>query len=260
MKKMVVLLFVVIASHLYAQKIKGSDTVLPLAQKEAEIYMQVSPGILTTVTGGGSGVGILSLLEGTTDIAMSSRSLKYEERLRFKELGREVMETVIAFDALCVIVHPSNRVTALTRQQLEDIFRGKITRWSQVGGENIPVVVYVRETSSGTYEFFKETVLKHKNYMAGALSMPATGTVIQSVSQTRGAIGYVGFPYVNDKVKTLKITQNGKEYPVVRPLLLYYLRPAVSEVQSFVDFVLSDSGQQIAREMGYIEVQHEENR
>ena len=257
---MVVLLFVVIASHLYAQKIKGSDTVLPLAQKEAEIYMQVSPGILTTVTGGGSGVGILSLLEGTTDIAMSSRSLKYEERLRFKELGREVMETVIAFDALCVIVHPSNRGTALTRQQLEDIFRGKITRWSQVGGENIPVVVYVRETSSGTYEFFKETVLKHKNYMAGALSMPATGTVIQSVSQTRGAIGYVGFPYVNDKVKTLKITQNGKEYPVVRPLLLYYLRPAVSEVQSFVDFVLSDSGQQIAREMGYIEVQHEVNR
>jgi phosphate transport system substrate-binding protein len=128
-----------------------------------------------------------------------------------------------------------------------------------VGGENIPVVVYVRETSSGTYEFFKETVLKHKNYMAGALSMPATGTVIQSVSQTRGAIGYVGFPYVNDKVKTLKITQNGKEYPVVRPLLLYYLRPAVSEVQSFVDFVLSDRGQQIAREMGYIKVQHEEN-
>ena len=102
-----------------------------------------------------------------------------------------------------MVVHPTNPVKQLTRQQLEDIFRGKITNWKQVGGEDRKIVVYSRETSSGTYEFFKESVLKNKNYMSSSLSMPATGAIIQSVSQTKGAIGYVGLAYVSPRIKTL---------------------------------------------------------
>ena len=131
-----------------------------------------------------------------------SRLLK--DRIIF--LGEEVNEVIVAYDALAVVVHPSNPVKQLTRQQLEDIFRGKITNWKQVGGDNRKIVVYSRETSSGTYEFFKESVLKNKNYMASSLSMPATGAIIQSVSQTKGAIGYVGLAYVSPRVKTLSVS------------------------------------------------------
>ena len=175
-----------------AQKLKGSDTLLPLAQKAAENYSEKNPSAHVTVTGGGSGVGLSSLREGTTDIAMASRRIKFDERVRMQQAGRPVEELTVAFDALAVIVHPSNPVSRLTREQLEGIFRGKITNWKQVGGEDRKIVVYSRETSSGTYEFFKESVLKHRNYMPAVLSMPATGAIIQSVSQTPGAIGYVG--------------------------------------------------------------------
>lgn len=148
-----------------AQKLKGSDTLLPLAQKAAENYSEKNPSAHVTVTGGGSGVGLSSLREGTTDIAMASRRIKFDERVRMQQAGRPVEELTVAFDALAVIVHPSNPVSRLTREQLEGIFRGKITNWKQVGGEDRKIVVYSRETSSGTYEFFKESVLKHRNYM-----------------------------------------------------------------------------------------------
>ena len=115
---------------------------------------------------------------------MASRRIKFDERVRMQQAGRPVEELTVAFDALAVIVHPSNPVSRLTREQLEGIFRGKITNWKQVGGEDRQIVVYSRETSSGTYEFFKESVLKHRNYMPAVLSMPATGAIIQSVSQT----------------------------------------------------------------------------
>ena len=140
-----------------------------------------------------------------------------------------------SYDALAVIVNPSNPVSQLTRQQLEAIFRGKITNWKQLGGPDMKIIVYSRETSSGTYEFFKESALKNKNYMSSSLSMPATGAVIQSVSQTKGAIGYVGLAYLSPRVKAIAVSyddgkhyvlpslENGKKklYPVVRPL--YYL-------------------------------------
>ena len=159
-----------------AQRIKGSDTVLPVAQQTAERFMNQHPDARVTVTGGGTGVGISALMDNTTDIAMASRPIKFSEKMKTKEAGQEVDEVIVAYDALAVVVHPSNPVKQLTRQQLEDIFRGKITNWKQVGGDDRKIVVYSRETSSGTYEFFKENVLKNKNYMAGSLSMPATGT------------------------------------------------------------------------------------
>ena len=248
-----------------AQRIKGSDTVLPVSQETAEIFMKEHPQARVTVTGGGSGVGISSLLDNTTDIAMASRQIKFGEKMKLKAAKQEVTEVIIAYDALAVIVNPANPVSKLTRQQLEAIYRGKITNWKQVGGPDWKIIVYSRETSSGTYEFFRESVLKNKNYMSGSLSMPATGAVIQSVSQTKGAIGYVGLAYLNKKVKPLAISYNGTEYvlptmengikklyPVVRPLYYYYNNKDKANVTPFIDFILSAEGQNIIKKGGYI--------
>ncbi|MDR0970591.1 MAG: phosphate ABC transporter substrate-binding protein [Lentimicrobiaceae bacterium] len=254
------------ASGLFAQKIKGSDSVLPLAQKEAENYLKKNKQASVIITGGGSGVGISALIEGTTDVAMSSRKMKTEEKMKLRNAGKTPVETVIAWDALAVIVNPKNPVSKLTREQLEAIFTGKITNWQQVGGPNQKIVVYSRETSSGTYEFFKESILKNKNYMSSVLSMPATGAIIQSVSQTPGAIGYVGMAYLNKDVKALKISYDGKtyiepsyanaknkSYPVLRPLLLYYTKNNEQNVKPFIDYVLSAEGQRTVKEIGYID-------
>ena len=228
------------------------------------------PSARVTVTGGGTGVGISALLDQTTDIAMASRAIKFSEKMKAKAAGEDLAEVPIAYDALAVVVHPSNPVTQLTRQQLEDIFRGKITNWQQVGGDDRKIVVYSRETSSGTYEFFKESVLKNKNYMSSSLSMPATGAIIQSVSQTRGAIGYVGLAYVSPRIKTLAVSYDGqhyaaptlenainKTYPIVRPLYYYYNRKNASVIAPLLDFILSAAGQKIIKESGYIPVHNE---
>ena len=251
-----------------AQNLTGSDTLLPLAQKAAENYSEKNPSAHVTVTGGGSGVGLSSLREGTTDIAMASRRIKFDERVRMQQAGRPVEELTVAFDALAVIVHPSNPVSRLTREQLEGIFRGKITNWKQVGGEDRKIVVYSRETSSGTYEFFKESVLKHRNYMPAVLSMPATGAIIQSVSQTPGAIGYVGLAYLNPEVKALAVSYDGggsyvaptfdnarsKSYPIVRPLYFYYTKSNEAAVRPLVDYLTSDEGQAMVASIGFIPI------
>ena len=250
-----------------AHRIKGSDTVLPVAQQTAERFMNQHPDTRVTVTGGGTGVGISALLDNTTDIAMASRPIKFSEKMKIKSAGEDVAERVVAYDALAVVAHPSNPVKQLTRQQLEDIFRGKITNWKQVGGDDRKIVVYSRETSSGTYEFFKESVLKNKNYMASSLSMPATGAIIQSVSQTKGAIGYVGLAYVSPRVKTLSVSYDGKHYaaptvenatnktyPIVRPLYYYYNVKKKAEIDPLIQYILSPDGQDIIKKSGYIPV------
>ena len=251
----------------HAQRIKGSDTVLPIAQQTAEAYMDSVPQARVTVTGGGTGVGISALLDGTTDIAMASRAIKFSEKMKAKAAGEDLQEVIIAYDALAVVVHPSNPVSRLTREQLEAIFRGKITNWKDVGGDDRKIVVYSRETSSGTYEFFKESVLKNKNYMAGSLSMPATGAIIQSVSQTKGAIGYVGLAYISPRIKTIAVSYgNGlyaqpnlknaidKSYPIVRPLYYYYNGKNKQAVDGLLQFILSAEGQEIIKKSGYIPV------
>ncbi|MEN9369252.1 MAG: hypothetical protein RI952_117 [Bacteroidota bacterium] len=249
-----------------AQKIKGSDTVLPLAQKEAEVYMKKNKAARITVTGGGSGVGISSLIDNTTDVAMSSRKMKLSEKMKVNDGGVSSAEVVIAFDALAVIVNPANKVDQLTREQLEGIYTGKIKNWNQVGGENTPIVVYGRESSSGTFDFFKEHVLNNKNYAASVMSMPATGAIVQSVSQTKGAIGYVGLAYVENNVKALSVSFNkgknfvapsiatakNKTYPIVRPLYFYYLTSASKIIKPFVDFILSSEGQTIVTKEGFV--------
>ena len=259
-------LFLSILNPMNAQiKVKGSDTVLPLSQKEAEAYSKKGGNV--TITGGGSGVGIAALISGSADIAQSSRKIKFDERQKMSEAGKTAKEVIVGYDALAVIVNPNNKVSQLTRQQLEAIFTGKITNWKEVGGEDLKIVVYSRETSSGTYEFFKEHVLKNKNYMPSVLSMPATGAIIQSIKQTRGAIGYVGLAYLNKEVKALKVSYDGKTfveptvtnaknktYPVVRPLFYYYNVANEKKVKPFIDFVLSSEGQKIVEQTGYIPV------
>lgn len=265
---LVVLMLLVATSSVFAQRIKGSDTCLPLTQKEAENYMNKNRNAKITVTGGGSGVGISALRESTTDIAMSSRKMKFDEKIKLQEAKKNVKEVVIGYDALAVIVHPSNKIENLTREQLEGIFTGKIKNWKEVGGADMKIVPYSRETSSGTYEFFKESVLKNKNYMNGIMSMPATGAIIQSVSQTKGAIGYVGLAYLNTEVKALHISYDGgktsveptvanaanRSYPIVRPLFYYYEMKSEPAVKPFIDYVLSAEGQATVKEVGYIPV------
>jgi phosphate transport system substrate-binding protein len=268
MKKMMLLLVacVGIISGAEAQKIKGSDTMLPLSQREAESYMAAYPDRVVTVTGGGSGVGIAALVDGTTDLAQSSRRIKFDETRRLREQGEQVTEVIVAYDALAVIVHPSNAVGELTREQLEGIFTGKIKNWKEVGGADLGIVPYARESSSGTYEFFKESVLVNKNYANGIMSMPATGAIMQSVSQTRGAIGYVGLAYLNVEVKALRVsydagkayvapsvaTAKDETYPIVRALYYYYSTRSAERARPFIDYLLSADGQRVVAEIGFI--------
>jgi len=273
MKKLILIaLIAMMAPYLQAQKvgfkIKGSDTVLPLTQKEAEAYMKKNSGTAITVTGGGSGVGISALMSGTTDIAQASRSLKLDEKMKLNDAGKAFKETIIAYDALAIIVNPSNKVSKLTREQLEGIFTGKITNWKEVGGDDMKMVVYSRETSSGTYEFLKEHVMNKKNYATSALLMPATGAIVQSVSQTKGAIGYVGLAYLEKTVKAIEVSYDkgktyvapnianakSKKYPITRPLFYYYLASTEKTVSPYVKFILSAEGQKLVLEEGYVPV------
>lgn len=246
--------------------IKGSDTCLPVSQQEADSFGKKG-GATVTVTGGGSGVGVSALISGTCDIAQSSRPMKFEEKQKMSEAGKTAKELIIGHDALAVVINPANPVNQLTRQQLEQIYTGKITNWKEVGGPDMKIVVYSRESSSGTYEFFKEHVMKNKNYANFVLSMPATGAIIQSVKQTKGAIGYVGLAYLNKEVKALKVSYDSKTfvepsvanaknktYPVVRPLYYYYSVNNEKKVKPFLDFVMSDEGQKIVANVGFITV------
>lgn len=267
MKIQAILFALAISSSVsFAQKLKGSDTVLPLSQKEAENYMKQNKSAKLTVTGGGSGVGLAALVDGTTDIAMSSRKMKMAEKMKLQNSGKAVKETTIAFDALAVIVNPTNKVVQLTREQIEGIFTGKVKNWKEVGGDDLTITVYSRETSSGTYEFFKEHVMNNKNYASSVLNMPATGAIIQSISQTKGAIGYVGFAYLEKEVKALKVsydkgktytapsmeTAKDKTYPIIRPLYYYYVATVEKAVKPFIDYVLSAEGQKTVETVGYV--------
>jgi phosphate transport system substrate-binding protein len=246
--------------------LKGSDTVLPLGQKEAEEFMKNDSAVSLTVVGGGTGVGVAALMDGTTDIAMASRELKTDEKLKFSEKKIDLAETVIAYDALMVIVHPDNQISQLTREDISDIFTGKTRNWKELGGPDEKIIAYSRESSSGTYEFFKEHVLKKKNYAPTVLSMPATGAIVQSVSQTKGAIGYVGLAYENKQVKTLAVSYDkgktyvspsiaaakDKTYPISRPLFFLYNKAQKEKLKTFIDFVLSPTGQKVVADIGYV--------
>ena len=225
------------------------------------------PGTGIQVVGGGSGVGIDALIKGKTDIAQASRKIKPEELEKLKAQGRTIKEVEIAYDALAVIVNPANGLDKLTREQLEEIFTGKVSNWQELGGDNMPVIIFSRESSSGTYAFFKEHVLQNNEYAASSMVMPNMDALTLSVSQTPNGIGYIGLAYLNKDVKAVNVSFDGKTfvgpsektvfdktYPIIRSLYYYYDVKEESKVKDFLNFALSPEGQQIVEEVGYIPI------
>ena len=247
--------------------LKGSDTVLPLAQAEAEEFMLANSEKSVSVTGGGSGVGITALIDGEVDIATASREMKPDEIDAAKAKGINPVEHTIAYDGISVIVNPQNSVYNLTFSQLRGIYNGTISNWKEVGGQDRPIVVISRDSSSGTYEYFKEAVLQGDEYRADALTQPATGGIVGEVAQNPNAIGYIGVAYLDNTVKALNLDAgNGSiaptseniisgAYPLSRPLYFYTNGEPSGLTKEFIDFVLSETGQTIVSDVGYFPVQ-----
>jgi phosphate transport system substrate-binding protein len=242
--------------------IKGSTTILPVAQVASEVFMEKNPGIKISVQGGGSGVGIASLLDKTTDIATSSRKIKTEEIEKGKASGIIPNEIAIALDGIAVIVHPANSVKALTKAQIKDIYTGKINNWSEVGGKNAKIVVVNRDTSSGTYEAFEILALNKEKVRPDALTTASNQAVAQTVAQTPGAIGYIGHGYLTPKVKAVTVdkidctkqTIQSEKYPLSRYLYVYTNGKPTGNVQKFINFILSKEGQKLVEEEGFVDV------
>ena len=251
--------------------VKGSDTMVHLVSTWAEAFMETHEGYNVSVTGGGSGTGIAALLNGTTDICAASRTMKEKELIQAEQKGIIPIEFVVARDGIAVVVNPENPVSELTLEQLAKIFTGAYTNWSQVGGPDENIMILSRESSSGTYVFFQEHVLKKKDYSQKARLMPATSAIIQSVSADKWSIGYVGLGYAveaGDKVKMVAAksdeeakailpsegTVKSGEYSIARPLHLYTGGVPEGLTRMFIDFALSTEGQKIVKETGYIAV------
>lgn len=236
--------------------VAGSTTVLPIIQLAAERWMSTHAHDTINVSGGGSGVGITSLIEGRCDIAMSSRRAKSSENER---AGGRLVEHKIALDALAVIVHPNNPVNSLTLEQIKKIYTGEISNWSEVGGPNLPIAVYTRETTSGTYETFHEIVMKKDNMASSVLTTMSSGEMRQIVSTNPNAIGYVGVGYVTG-VKVLAVNgvlptkQNilDGRYPISRALYLYTIGEPSGLAKEFIEFVRGPEGQRIVEEKGFV--------
>ncbi len=239
--------------------IKGSTTVLPIAQEAAESFMYDNPDVNISVQGGGSGVGIASIIDGTADIGDASRPIKDKELAKAVANKVEVKAHVVAMDGIAVIVHPSNPLRALSKSQLKDIYTGKVSSWSSLGGSG-KIVVISRDSASGTYETFYNLALGKTRVKPDALLQASNQAVLNTVARTPGAIGYVGLGYVNETVKAIPIdgvmpskeTVLSGEYPLARPLFMYTNGKPQGVVKEFLDFVKSDEGQLIAEDVGYV--------
>ncbi len=244
--------------------LKGSDTILPLAQAEAEEFMNETPGKSVTVIGGGSGVGIAALIDGEVNIATASREMTGDEVKSAEAKGINPVKTTIAYDGITVVVNPANSVSSLTFNQLRGIYNGSISNWKVVGGADTPIAVISRDSSSGTYKDFQKDVLLGDNYRPDALTQPATGGVVTEVSQNANAIGYIGFAYLDKTVKAVSLDKgNGSvaptaegilngSYPLSRPLYFYTNGEPSGLTKEFTNFVISEKGQNIVSTVGYI--------
>lgn len=242
--------------------IKGSTTVLPIAQPCAEVFMDQNPDIDISVQGGGSGVGVASIIDGTCDIGNSSRSVKEEEIATAREKGVHIFENIVARDAIAVIVNPANTLTGLTLDQVKGIYTGEISNWSEVGGSDQVIVVVSRDSASGTFEAFNELALKKEKVRPDSLLQASNSAVATTVANTPGAIGYVGLGYVTDRIKAIEVngvmaskeTVNAATYPLARPLFMYTNGEPSGIVKEFIDFVMSEEGQKLVEENGFISV------
>lgn len=244
--------------------INGSTTCAPVIQAWAEAFNDLHPDVDVIVTGTGSGNGIAALINGTTDIAMASRKMKSSEKEQIK--GTPV-EYTVAKDGLAVIVHPDNPVDSMTMEQIKDIFTGKITNWQDVGGDDRPILVYTRDTASGTYVFFKEFVLEDEEYTDAARRTASNAAMANTLTQEKYSIGYVGLPFLTDRIKAVAVSVDGGEpvepsmekamsgaYPIVRDLDVYTIGEAEGLAKAFLDFGFSAEGQALVKELGYVPV------
>ncbi len=244
--------------------IKGSDTMVILAQRWAEQYMREHAGTTIQVSGGGSGTGIAALINGTTDIADASRPIKEtESRQIAQRRGSPPYEARVALDALAVYVNDQNPVRSLSIPQLARIFRGEVRNWSEVGGPDMLIVLYSRENNSGTYAYFKEHVLEDRDFAQTTQTLPGTAAVINAISQDRAGIGYGGIGYAAG-VQTLAIASDGGQpveptmenatsgrYPLARYLNMYTVGEPTGLAAQFIAWVRSPEGQQLVEAVGY---------
>jgi phosphate transport system substrate-binding protein len=247
--------------------IKGSDTMVILSQRWAEAYMKKHPETTIQVTGGGSGVGLAALINGSTDIANASRPIKPSELAKIKEkYKKNAIEIACAKDGLSVFLNKGNPVSEMTIQQLGDIFSGKITNWKQVGGADAKIRLYGRESSSGTFEFFKEHVVK-TDFSPRCQTLPGTAAIVNAVKKDKYSIGYGGAAYA-EGVKDCKVKKDAKSkgvlpteatiknktYPISRYLYMYLKSKPTGETKAFIDWILSPDGQKMISAVGYFPV------
>lgn len=256
-------------------KIIGSNTVTLLSSVWAEDFMKANPKVSIAVSGPGSGAGIAALIDGTTDICQSSRTIKQSEIDQAKAKGANPYEIQVASDGLSVVVHPSNPVSELTIAQLSAIYTNQITNWKEVGRNDAPIVVLSRDTNSGTHVFFKEHVvqmagLPTKNtkleYGTNVIFLPSTEGGVLEVARNPNAIFYPGLGYVTSQVKVLKIKRTANDpgvlpsdetvldgtYSISRPLLFYTNGEPTGVIKAFIDYCLSPEGQKRVTEVGYV--------
>lgn len=240
--------------------IKGSTTVLPVAQGTLEAFMKANPGVQMSLSGGGSGEGIKALIDKTTDIATSSREIKDKEVELSKTKGVNPVAHVVAFDAIIPVVHPKNKVSNLTVDQLSQIYQGNITNWKEVGGDDLKIVVISRDSSSGTFESWDHFVMKKAKVTPRAQMLASNGALVTAVSKNKYAIAYLGIGYVNKSVKPLQVngvtasvqTAMSKDYPFSRELYMYTNGEPQGQVAKYIAFVKSPEGQKIVAKEGFV--------
>lgn len=256
------LLCLVLTAPCFAEKvvIEGSTTVLPIAQMAAELFMERNPNADISVRGGGSGVGIASLIDGTCDIADSSRPIKDTELDKAVTNGRDPKAHVVAMDGIAVVVNSANTLKGLSKKQIKDIYTGKVSDWSQVGGTAGKIVVISRDTASGTFEAFAELVLNKEKVRPDALMQASNQAIASTVSRTPGAIGYVGLGYVTSSVKALEVdgvvpskeTVLSNKYPIGRPLFMYTNGAPQGTTKDLINFIMSPEGQNLVEKEGFV--------
>lgn len=263
---LIITLLAIAATSLQAQKlvIKGSDTLgAKLVPMLAEDYKARHAGVAFEIAAEGSTTGIAAIIDGTAQVGMSSRRAKPTEMSAGVAKGITLKPTIVAYDGIGVIVSSRNPLSALTKRQVEQIFAGDITDWSQVGGSASPISIYTRNTSSGTYSDFKELAMKKRDYAGSSQKMAGNEQIAAEVAKNANGIGYVGLAYLSDPgIKTIAIegalpteaSVIAKKYPYARPTFYYTNGEPTGEAAMFVDFTLSDEGQRVVRKAGFVPV------
>lgn len=264
-----------LAKNANSLQVKGSDTMVNLVQAWAEEYMKIQPEAFIAVTGGGSGTGLAALINGTCDIAVSSREIKRQERELAGKKGVTPTEYKVALDGLAVVVNPANPVSQLTLDQLADIFTGKIKNWKELGGQDLKIVVLSREVNSGTHVYFKEHVLRKNDpkstaeFSSDALMMPSSQAIADEVKNNTSAVGYYGMGYIGKDHKAISVAKAegspyifptvdhviAGDYPISRPLFFYVNGQGSEDVKKFMNFILSPEGQAIVTQVDFVPIQ-----